>query len=100
MRYKPGHREEFHTWDQYVERRIEVPSFDPEGVVVALDDHRWHSSRATADKQPSKTGEAMRRSHSIVRADLPAARVRTSLVADTAPYNKHTSIGRAANSEP
>ncbi len=41
-------RGEFHTWDQYVERRIEVPSFDPEGVVVALDDHRWVGMSATS----------------------------------------------------
>jgi hypothetical protein len=41
-------RGEFHTWDQYVERRIEVPSFDPEGVVVALHGHRWVGMSATS----------------------------------------------------
>lgn len=30
-------RGEFYTFDEYVERRIEVPSFDPRGVVIAVD---------------------------------------------------------------
>ena len=41
-------RGEFHTWDQYFERRIQVPSFDPEGVVVALDADRWVGMAATS----------------------------------------------------
>ena len=44
----PG-RGAFYTFDEYVERRIDVPSFDPRGVVIALDDGVWCGMAATSD---------------------------------------------------
>jgi GNAT superfamily N-acetyltransferase len=34
-------RGEFSTYEQYVDRRIDVPTFDPAGVVLALEEDRW-----------------------------------------------------------
>ena len=42
-------RGEFYTFEEYVERRIDVPSFDPRGVVIALDDGRWCGLAVTSD---------------------------------------------------
>jgi hypothetical protein len=44
----PG-RGQFYTFDEYIERRIEVPSYDPRGVVIALDDDIWCGLAATSD---------------------------------------------------
>ncbi|MER5757412.1 GNAT family N-acetyltransferase [Streptomyces sp. NPDC002088] len=44
----PG-RGEFYTFDEYLKRRIEVPSYDPRGVVVALDGDTWCGLAATSD---------------------------------------------------
>lgn len=46
-------RGEFHTFDEYIERRIEVPSYDPRGVVIALDDDVWCGLSATSDHRSS-----------------------------------------------
>ncbi|WP_416978715.1 GNAT family N-acetyltransferase [Streptomyces sp. T028] len=42
-------RGEFHTYDEYVSRRLEVPSFDPHGVVLALDGDTWCGLAASSD---------------------------------------------------
>lgn len=36
----PG-RGKFHTWDEYQQVRLQSPSFDPEGVVLAIDGDQW-----------------------------------------------------------
>lgn len=36
----PG-RGPFHTWEEYRLRRLEVPSFDPRGVSLAVDGDEW-----------------------------------------------------------
>ncbi|MFJ5720562.1 GNAT family N-acetyltransferase [Streptomyces sp. NPDC093149] len=46
----PG-RGEFYTFDEYFERRIDVPSYDPRGVVIALDDDTWCGLAATSDRR-------------------------------------------------
>jgi hypothetical protein len=46
-------RGEFHTFAQYLERRIEVPSYDPRGVVIALDGDLWCGLAATSDRRSS-----------------------------------------------
>ncbi|MFD9502769.1 GNAT family N-acetyltransferase [Streptomyces sp. NPDC060035] len=46
-------RGEFHTFDEYLERRIEVPSYDPRGVVIALDNDVWCGLAATSDRRSS-----------------------------------------------
>ncbi|MEV0023260.1 GNAT family N-acetyltransferase [Streptomyces atroolivaceus] len=48
----PG-RGAFHTYDQYVERRLAVPSYDPRGVVIALDGDEWCGMAATSDRRAS-----------------------------------------------
>ncbi|MFD4112058.1 GNAT family N-acetyltransferase [Streptomyces niveus] len=46
-------RGEFYTFDDYIERRIEVASFDPRGVVIALDGdgdgNAWCGMAVTSD---------------------------------------------------
>jgi integrase/recombinase XerD len=37
--------------EQYLEHRIEVPSYDPRGVVIALDDDTWCGLAATSDRR-------------------------------------------------
>jgi hypothetical protein len=44
----PG-RGEFYTFEEYVECRIDVPSFDARGVVIALDGAGWCGLAATSD---------------------------------------------------
>ncbi|MGW5864856.1 hypothetical protein ACWFRJ_22090 [Streptomyces sp. NPDC055239] len=44
-------RGEFYTYDEYVAQRIEVPTFDPHGVVLALDGESW-VGMATTSIQP------------------------------------------------
>ena len=39
----------FFTWSEYQRVRLEVPSFDPRGVVVALDHDGWVGLAATSD---------------------------------------------------
>ncbi|CAL9442608.1 hypothetical protein SUDANB171_02265 [Streptomyces sp. enrichment culture] len=47
-------RGEFYTYDAYVRQRIEVPSYDPRGVVLALDgDGGWIGMSATSDHRSS-----------------------------------------------
>jgi RimJ/RimL family protein N-acetyltransferase len=48
----PG-RGEFHTFDEYLERRIEVPSYDPRGLVIAVDGDTWCGLAATSDRRAS-----------------------------------------------
>lgn len=43
----PG-RGTFYTYDEYVEQRIEVPTFDPRGVVLAIRDKSWIGMSATS----------------------------------------------------
>ncbi|MFD4858052.1 GNAT family N-acetyltransferase [Streptomyces atratus] len=42
-------RGEFYSFDEYTERRLEVPSYDPRGVVIALDGEAWIGMAATSD---------------------------------------------------
>ncbi|MEU7061264.1 GNAT family N-acetyltransferase [Streptomyces sp. NPDC046197] len=46
-------RGEFYTFEEYLERRIEVPSYDPRGVVIALGDDGWCGLAATSDHRSS-----------------------------------------------
>ena len=39
----------FHTWEAYRRLRIDVSSFDPAGIVVALDGDRWVGLAGSAD---------------------------------------------------
>ncbi|MEV5434237.1 GNAT family N-acetyltransferase [Streptomyces sp. NPDC052701] len=41
-------RGKFYSFDEYVERRFEVPSYDPRGVVIALDGEAWIGMAATS----------------------------------------------------
>ncbi|WP_238015844.1 GNAT family N-acetyltransferase [Dactylosporangium sp. AC04546] len=41
-------RGEFHTYDEYVARRLDVPTFDPAGVILALRDGEWIGMSATS----------------------------------------------------
>ena len=42
-------RGEFYTFEEYVECRIDVTSFDPRGAVIALDDGQWCGLAVTSD---------------------------------------------------
>jgi RimJ/RimL family protein N-acetyltransferase len=42
-------RGEFFSYDEFTERRIAVPSYDPRGVVLALDGDAWIGMSATSD---------------------------------------------------
>ncbi|MFG2628245.1 GNAT family N-acetyltransferase [Streptomyces sp. NPDC048473] len=42
-------RGEFYSFDEYSEQRLEVPSYDPRGVVIALDGEAWIGMAATSD---------------------------------------------------
>jgi GNAT superfamily N-acetyltransferase len=42
-------RGEFYTFEEYLGRRIDVPSFDARGVVIALDDDEWSGLAVTSD---------------------------------------------------
>ncbi|MFI8435082.1 GNAT family N-acetyltransferase [Streptomyces sp. NPDC079020] len=44
-------RGEFYTYDEYLSRRIEIPTYDPRGVVLALDGGSW-VGMATTSIQP------------------------------------------------
>ncbi|MFB4426878.1 GNAT family N-acetyltransferase [Streptomyces sp. QL37] len=44
-------RGEFYTFDEYLAQRIETPTYDPQGVVLALDDGSW-VGMATTSLQP------------------------------------------------
>ncbi|MFI6080379.1 GNAT family N-acetyltransferase [Streptomyces sp. NPDC051217] len=44
-------RGEFYTFDEYIELRVDVPSFDPRGVVIALDGDTWCALAATSDRR-------------------------------------------------
>jgi RimJ/RimL family protein N-acetyltransferase len=46
----PG-RGEFHTFEAYLRYRIEVPSYDPRGVVISLDGDTWCGLAATSDRR-------------------------------------------------
>jgi hypothetical protein len=46
-------RGEFHTFDEYHRLRIDVPSYDPRGVVLALDGEEWIGMAATSDHRGS-----------------------------------------------
>jgi RimJ/RimL family protein N-acetyltransferase len=39
----------FHSWDDYARLRLDVPSFDPGGVVLALDGDEWIGLSASSD---------------------------------------------------
>ncbi|MEU1309079.1 GNAT family N-acetyltransferase [Streptomyces cinnamoneus] len=39
----------FYTFDEYLAHRIDVPSYDPRGVVIALDGDDWCGLSATSD---------------------------------------------------
>ncbi|WKX72368.1 GNAT family N-acetyltransferase [Streptomyces sp. XD-27] len=41
-------RGEFFTYEEFVERRFAVPSYDPRGVVIALDGDTWVGLAATS----------------------------------------------------
>ncbi|WP_078941122.1 GNAT family N-acetyltransferase [Streptomyces cellulosae] len=41
-------RGEFYSFDEYVEQRFEVASYDPRGVVIALDGEAWVGMAATS----------------------------------------------------
>ncbi|MGW7318616.1 GNAT family N-acetyltransferase [Streptomyces sp. NPDC054865] len=41
-------RGEFHTFDEYLGRRFDTPSYDPRGIVVALDGDTWVGMAATS----------------------------------------------------
>ncbi|WP_214325126.1 GNAT family N-acetyltransferase [Nonomuraea sediminis] len=41
-------RGEFYSYESYVAERIEVPSFTPEGIIVALDGDTWIGMSATS----------------------------------------------------
>ncbi|MEE1759932.1 MULTISPECIES: GNAT family N-acetyltransferase [unclassified Streptomyces] len=43
----------FFTYDEYHRLRFEVPSYDPRGVVLALDGDRWIGMAATSDRRGS-----------------------------------------------
>lgn len=44
-------RGEFPTFDEYLQHRVEVPSYDPRGVVIALDGDAWIAMAATSDQR-------------------------------------------------
>lgn len=48
----PG-RGEFHTFEAYTRLRLEVPSYDPRGVVIARDGGEWIGMAATSDHRTS-----------------------------------------------
>jgi len=48
----PG-RGAFYTFHEYLQERIDVPSFDPRGVVIALDGGEWVGVAATSDRRSS-----------------------------------------------
>ncbi|MFF5184750.1 GNAT family N-acetyltransferase [Streptomyces sp. NPDC000345] len=39
----------FHTYEEYVRLRLEVPSYDPRGIVLALDGDTWCGLAASSD---------------------------------------------------
>ncbi|MFI7638940.1 GNAT family N-acetyltransferase [Nonomuraea sp. NPDC049400] len=41
-------RGEFYTYDQYVTQRIDVPTFHPEGVILAIHDGAWIGMSTTS----------------------------------------------------
>jgi GNAT superfamily N-acetyltransferase len=41
-------RGEFYTYDEYVAQRIDVPTFDAGGVILAIDDGEWIGMSATS----------------------------------------------------
>lgn len=41
-------RGEFYTFDEYLAQRIETPTYDPQGVVLALDSGSWVGMAATS----------------------------------------------------
>jgi RimJ/RimL family protein N-acetyltransferase len=43
----PG-RGEFYTFEQYLSERINVPSYDPQGIVLAIDHGTWIGMAATS----------------------------------------------------
>ncbi|MGI5142305.1 MULTISPECIES: GNAT family N-acetyltransferase [unclassified Streptomyces] len=43
----PG-RGEFYTFDEYLAQRIETPTYDPRGVVLAVDGRSWVGMAATS----------------------------------------------------
>ncbi|MFJ2269316.1 GNAT family N-acetyltransferase [Streptomyces sp. NPDC087849] len=40
----------FYSFDEYTECRLEVPPFDPQSVVIALDGEAWIGMAATSDR--------------------------------------------------
>jgi RimJ/RimL family protein N-acetyltransferase len=46
-------RGEFYTFDEYLRQRIENDSYDPRGVVIALDGDVWCGLAATSDHRSS-----------------------------------------------
>ncbi|MET9608885.1 GNAT family N-acetyltransferase, partial [Streptomyces sp. NPDC006512] len=38
----------FHTYDEYLARRFDTPSYDPRGIVLALDGDAWVGMAATS----------------------------------------------------
>lgn len=48
----PG-RGEFFAFDEYLEARIDVPSFGPRGVVITLNGSEWIGMAATSDRRSS-----------------------------------------------
>lgn len=41
-------RGEFYTFDEYLTERIDTPAYDPDGVVIAVDDGRWVGMTTTS----------------------------------------------------
>ncbi|MFG2296253.1 GNAT family N-acetyltransferase [Streptomyces sp. NPDC048603] len=46
----PG-RGAFYTFDEYLAQRIETPSFDPRGVVIAIDGDMWCGLSMSSDRR-------------------------------------------------
>ena len=63
----PG-RGPFHTWEQYRERRLEVPWFDPQAVSIAVDGEDWVGMAAfTAHPDPPDGGHLFSEMTGVVR---------------------------------
>ena len=59
-------RGEFYTFDEYLAERIEVPAYDPRGVVIAVDDGQW-IGMATTSVHPA-TGYAFSEMTGVLRS--------------------------------
>jgi len=53
----PG-RGEFHSWDEYQRARLEAVSFDPSGVILAIDGDQWIGMSALSHREAVEYGFA------------------------------------------